>query len=100
MPHNAVKAEVALLLRNDQKDLRSFLFNKLLFFIDIKVEKGINQPPRPGNESCKYQIINRPGHPSLKRRGEYHELSEFHYSNRYWGYPVFEPPFRGVGGQN
>jgi hypothetical protein len=29
----------------------------------------LNQPPRPGNESCKYKIINCPGHPSFKRRG-------------------------------
>jgi len=34
-------------------------------------KKGINQPPRPGNESCKIQIINRPGHPSFKRRGDF-----------------------------
>jgi hypothetical protein len=34
----------------------------------------MNQPPRPGNESCKYQIINRPGHPSFKRRGNLYNL--------------------------
>ena len=27
-----------------------------------------HQPPRPGNELCKHQIIKHPGHPSLKRR--------------------------------
>jgi hypothetical protein len=60
----AAAAEVALFLRDDLKDLRSFLLKRLLFFIDIKVKKEIHQPPRPGNGFCKYQIINRPGHPS------------------------------------
>jgi hypothetical protein len=32
-----------------------------LFFIDIKVKKELNQPPRPGNEFCRHQIINCPG---------------------------------------
>ena len=33
--------------------------------------KMTNQPPRPGNEHCKHQIIRHPGHPSLKRRGNF-----------------------------
>jgi hypothetical protein len=48
-----------------------------LFFIDIKIRKGINQPPRPGNEPCKNQIINCPGHPSFKRRGNFVIISYF-----------------------
>jgi hypothetical protein len=63
--HNAASAEVDLFLRDDLNDLRLFLFKMILLFIDIK--KGINQPPRPGNELCKDQIINCPGHPSFKR---------------------------------
>jgi hypothetical protein len=31
----------------------------------------MNQPPRPGNKICKHQIINCPGHPSFKRRGNF-----------------------------
>jgi len=61
---------VDLFLRDDLKDLRPFLLKRFLFFIDIKVER-INQPPRPGNEPCKDQIINTPGHPSFKRRGNF-----------------------------
>ena len=34
-----LSAEVDLFLRNDLKDLRSFLFKRLLFFIEIKVIK-------------------------------------------------------------
>jgi len=37
-----------------------------------------NQPPRPGNEICKYQIINRPGHPSFKS----YSLYTFYYTNK------------------
>jgi len=49
---------------------KAFPVEEVFFFINIKVEKkGINQPPRPGNEPCKSQIINGPGHPSFKRRG-------------------------------
>ncbi|OFX93448.1 MAG: hypothetical protein A2X06_08995 [Bacteroidetes bacterium GWC2_40_22] len=33
--------------------------------------KKTNHPPRPGNELCKHQIINHPGHPSFKRRGNF-----------------------------
>jgi hypothetical protein len=43
---------------------------------------GINQPPRPGNKYCKYKIINRPGHPSFKRRGEF------------FSYPSYNPNLR------
>jgi hypothetical protein len=39
--------------------------------IDIKVKKQINQPPCPGDKSSKNQIINGPGHPSFKRRGNF-----------------------------
>ncbi len=35
------------------------------------IAASCNQPPRPGTESCKHQIINRPGHPSFKRRGNF-----------------------------
>jgi hypothetical protein len=62
---------VDLILRNDLKDLRSFLLKRLLSFIEKKVKKYTNQPPRPGNGFCKNQIINCPGHPSFKRRGNY-----------------------------
>jgi hypothetical protein len=58
----ATSAAVDLVLRADLKDLRPFLLKRLLFFIDIKVKrKKINQPPLPGNELCKNQIINCPG---------------------------------------
>ena len=33
--------------------------------------KKTNQPPRPGSELCKHHIIRHPGHPSLKRRGNF-----------------------------
>ena len=56
---------------NDLKDLKPFLLKRFLFLIAIKVKKGRNQPPRPGNEFCKDQIINCPGHPSFKRRGNF-----------------------------
>jgi hypothetical protein len=49
MSHNAASDEVALFLRSDLKDLRPFLLKRFLFVIDIKIRKGINQPPRPGN---------------------------------------------------
>ncbi len=39
MSPNATSAEVALFLRDDLKDLRSFLLKRFLFFIDIKVKK-------------------------------------------------------------
>ena len=32
----------------------------------------MNQPPRPGNKPCNNHIINRPGHPSFKRRGNFY----------------------------
>jgi hypothetical protein len=69
MPHNTVAAIVTLFLRNDLKDLRSLLLKRVVLFKDKIELRGINQPPRPGNEVCKNQIINCPGHPSLKRRG-------------------------------
>ena len=49
MFHNAASAEVDLFLRDDLKDLRPFLLNRLKSFICYKVKKNsIDQPPRPG----------------------------------------------------
>ena len=42
-----------------------------------------NQPPRPGNEFCKHQIISRPGHPSLKRRGNFNDQTSSQYLNTF-----------------
>jgi hypothetical protein len=59
--HNIASAEGDLFLRNDLKDFIPCLLKMFLFFIAIKIKKRINQPPRPGNQPCIYQIINRPG---------------------------------------
>jgi hypothetical protein len=72
--HNTASAEVDKFLKDDLKDLRIFILRMILFFIEIK--KGINQPPRPGNELCKNQIINCPGHPSFKRRGNVSDMNK------------------------
>jgi hypothetical protein len=40
----------------------------------------MNQPPRPGNEPCKNQIVNRPGHPSFKRGNFFEPLHLPYYS--------------------
>ena len=39
LSHNAASAEVDLFLRDDLKDLRLFLLNRLIFFIVTKVRR-------------------------------------------------------------
>jgi hypothetical protein len=46
--HNGASAEVNLFLRNDLKDLRLFLWQRFLFFIDIKVKKRITSTTPAG----------------------------------------------------
>jgi hypothetical protein len=51
-------------------------------------KKIINQPPRPGNEPCKNQKINCPGHPSFKRRGNFGESPYLQFYSQLAGYSL------------
>ncbi|HEY5469083.1 MAG TPA: hypothetical protein VIK07_01030 [Bacteroidales bacterium] len=71
--HNTTSAQVYLFLRDELKVSGLFLLKMILFLVDIK--KGINQPPRPGNEIVINERITLPGHPSFKRRGNFLPVS-------------------------
>ena len=85
MFHNSASAEVDLFLSDDLKNLRLFLLKRFWFFMPIKVGRNqwINLPGRE-IKYCIYKIINRPDHPSFKRRGNFFMQFLIHRQSLSW----------------